>query len=492
LTPILNGSAGGILLFGDINGDGKEDFIKATGAVNVTVYPYLANSSGGFTAQPAKTLASCNPDTWGVALGDIDGDGWADIVSAGVGNRVHAYLSNGDGTFGSAHTTIWSTIGVNTIFLADLNGDGKADLLKYHNERVPPPQVPGNGLIYAGLSNGDGYFGNPVSSDLPTVSNFNPSLHANKYTVSMGDVNGDGIPDLYSHSNVLFNFPPGMSANVYGVLIGNGSGGFDSTYFYHELNQNSLGTGKVADVNGDGLADLIFGGNGPMAVFLSTGTGMASPYYMPFSFPNFAMSDLNDDGITDMILESSGNNYFFSFSDWPIAAGGPTGTNPIILADINGDGRADIIKYNGTSISYSMANGDNAGAGDQIELITNPLGGETNITYGNNTDILNNMVPFELHPVMDIQADDGYNISLTSYAYSGTYYNYEERDFRGFGTVIQTNPDATTVTTTYEQLDDYKKGRPLQVDMKNPSGTILKRVALTWGTYPETGTSIRN
>jgi hypothetical protein len=395
--------------------------------VNVTVYPYLANSSGGFSAQPYKNLAGCgNQDYMSVALGDIDGDGYADIVSNGGLSQVHAYLSNGDGTFGSAYTTTWSGFYAATIILADLNGDGKADLLKYLKVPLPPGVIPGyvpdNTIIYAGLSNGNGTFGAPVSSDLPTVSNFNPSLHVNNYTVSMGDVNGDGIPDLYSHSNVLFNFPPGMSANVYGVLIGNGSGGFDSTYFYHELNQNSLGTGKVADVNGDGLADLIFGGNGPMAVFLSTGTGMASPYYMPFSFPNFAMSDLNDDGITDMILESSGNNYFFSFSDWPIAAGGPTGTDAIMLADINGDGRADIIKYNGTSISYSMADGDNAG--DQIDLIINPLGGETSITYGNNTDISNNMVPFELHPVMGIQIDDGYNaISLTSYAYSGGYYD---------------------------------------------------------------------
>ncbi|MBN1907681.1 MAG: VCBS repeat-containing protein [Deltaproteobacteria bacterium] len=497
-TLTLNGAIGGTLVFGDINGDGREDFIKVTYSTSyVRVYPYLANSSGGFIVQPYKNLAGCgNQDYMSVALGDIDGDGYADIVSNGGLSQVHAYLSNGDGTFGSAYTTTWSGFYADTILLADLNGDGKADLLKYLKEPLPPGVIPGyvpdNTTIYAGLSNGNGTFGAPVSSDLPTIGDFNPSIHANLYTISVGDVNGDGIPDLYSHSNVLFNpnyYPPGTFANVYGILIGNGSGGFDSTYYYNQLNNNSYGTGKVADVNGDGLADLVFSLNGFMGACLSTGTGMSNVFPIAPGSPNFAISDLNDDGITDIIYESSGNNYFFSSSGGGvIPADGPTGTDAIMLADINGDGRADMIKYNGTSISYSMADGDNAG--DQIDLIINPLGGETSITYGNNTDISNNMVPFELHPVMGIQIDDGYNaISLTSYAYSGGYYDYAERDFRGFSTVTQTNPDGTTIKTTYEQLDDYKKGRPLQVDMKNPSGALLKRATFTWAAGTLSGTT---
>ena len=81
-----------------------------------------------------------------------------------------------------------------------------------------------------------------------------------------------------------------------------------------------------------------------------------------------------------------------------------------------------------------------------------------------------------------------YAYATTTYSYSGAYYKYAERDFRGFGKVIQTNPDGTTITTNYEQLDDYKKGRPLQVDMKNPSGALLKRSTFTWGADTLTGT----
>lgn len=77
-----------------------EDFIKANAATGtnptVTVYPYLANMSStgvfSFIAQTSKTLEKCPTGAMSVKLGDINGDGKADIVSNGLSGAVHAYL----------------------------------------------------------------------------------------------------------------------------------------------------------------------------------------------------------------------------------------------------------------------------------------------------------------------------------------------------------------------------------------------------------------
>ncbi len=151
--------------------------------------------------------------------------------------------------------------------------------------------------------------------------------------------------------------------------------------------------------------------------------------------PNFQFADINDDGMADLVTSSSTNNYFYksngngTFAS-PVNAGGPTGTGyyNALLADIDGDGRPDMIKHNstGNSISYSMANGQDAG--DQIDTILNPLNGQTDIEYGNNTDILNSNIPFAIHPVTHINAYDGINPTPahTAYNYTGAYYEYDE------------------------------------------------------------------
>ncbi len=107
-------------------------------------------------------------------------------------------------------------------------------------------------------------------------------------------------------------------------------------------------------------------------------------------------------------------------------------------------------------------------------------------------DYPSNKIPFILHPVTLIEVYDGINALPveTSFDYSDAYYDYAERDFRGFGYVKQTNPDLTTVETTFEVLDDYKKGRPLSI-IKQEQGqsTPFMETVNAWGTYAIPNTS---
>jgi len=149
------------------------------------------------------------------------------------------------------------------------------------------------------------------------------------------------------------------------------------------------------------------------------------------------------------------------------------------------------------NLSCALANGEIAG--DGLESITNPLGGSIDLTYGNSSGLLNNRMPFILHPVKTIEAYDGIiddinnNIDIpvvTTYDYANGYYDYADRESRGFGYVKQTNPDNTTIETTYEITNKFKKGRPLTEVMKDASlGTTLMITNNNWSTYPTNPTT---
>jgi RHS repeat-associated protein len=482
----LNGPVGGgkiVLIYGDINGDGRQDFIKAyapnvTSPV-VTVYPYLANSSGGFTAQTSKTLEQCLYINMSVSLGDVNGDGKADILSNGLSGQAHVYLSNGDGTFSSKYTTT-GTSSDGSAFLAELNGDGKADLVRSNGT-----------YARTALSNGNGYFGTQKTFEIPMF--LPPNSLIRDIHTKLAEVNGDGKADLYVYKYFEVVVPPYYSypLTVMGIFLGNGDGTFSSTFFFGCTGDYVVYSDSIADINGDGLSDLAYlNPNKNLYVYLSNGTGMtqASPNLIGNTVYS-AFADINDDGMADMINpDSLGNNYFYksngdgTFAS-PISAGGPT--SALLFADIDGDGRSDMIKheYSINTLSYSLANGEDAG--DRIESVTNPLGGQTDITYGNSSEFPNNKIPYILHPVTLIDTYDGIETPAeTSYTYSGAYYKYNERDFRGFGYVKQTNPDLTTIETTYELNDNYKKGRPLSIEMKEAGETDpFMETTFTWENY---------
>jgi hypothetical protein len=175
----------GGFLFGDIDGDGMTDLIKYFALENpgqsyVTVYviPYLSRGDGTFMQrQLLQVAAQCYPDEVSVSVGDVNNDGWADIVSNGRYDCIHTYLSNGNGTFSGP----FSAAGPNTdaVFLAEINGDGYVDLIR-HSEY--------NGTVYSYLSKGDGTFQESGAHTGPGG--------VGGGSIRLADVNGDGLSDL--------------------------------------------------------------------------------------------------------------------------------------------------------------------------------------------------------------------------------------------------------------------------------------------------------
>jgi hypothetical protein len=262
----------------DLNGDGKLDIIVANKCGTYYCSPtsslgvLLGNGDGTF--QPAVSYDSGGQNAAYVTVADVNGDGKGDLVVANDG-KIGVLLGNGDGTFRSAVSYDSGGQYTASVAVADLNGDGKADLV-----------VGNEGNVSVLLGNGDGTFQPPVSY-----------LGANAKAIAIADLNRDGKPDL-----LVADFEGFVD-----VLLGNGNGTFQSAVHYNAGAPDSI---AVADVNGDGKLDVAVGdgiinhvnvllGNGdgtlqPVASFDSTGT-----------FGSVSIADVNGDGRPDLVVGAS-------------------------------------------------------------------------------------------------------------------------------------------------------------------------------------------
>ena len=322
----------------DINGDNKPDLITAHFSSS-TVEVLLGTGAGGFGSITTFSAgSSSNPDD--LAVADVNGDGKLDIVTAnGSGLGAGVLLGTGTGSFGPA--TIFSTStsnGANRITVADVNGDGKPDILTTDTDAA-------NSTAKVLLGTGTGSFGPPMIFSLGTSSI--------PVDIVVADVNGDSKPDILTANNLI---------GTVGVLLGTGTGTFGTMAAF------SVGTGSrpnglsVADVNGDGKPDVLTanGNTGTVAVLLGTGTGgfgTANTYFISGSGVPYAVAvaDVNGDGKPDLLTANYGANTAGVLLGTSTGSFGAvttfnTGSNSqpaaIAVADVNGDRRPDLLTAN--------------------------------------------------------------------------------------------------------------------------------------------------
>lgn len=310
------------IAIGDLNCDRHPDIVVGHHCSSFdacldasTVGLLLGNGDGTF--QPAVIYSSGVGGIVSLAIEDVNGDGKPDLIVLGCGpaaptclnftnSRVAILLGNGDGTFQPPVTYDSGSVDATSVAVADLNGDGKPDIVAAH--------VCDNcseGTVSILLGNGDGTFGSPVTYD---------SGGSVATSVAIRDVNGDGKPDLlvgngYSCSNdpSCFNGPTG----VVGVLLGNGDGTFKSAVTYSSGGR-FVAWVVVADVNSDGKLDFLVANDlsdGPdcggltcvssIGVLLGNGDGtfQAPQTYKTGGCCAFSIvaTDLNGDGKTDVV-----------------------------------------------------------------------------------------------------------------------------------------------------------------------------------------------
>ncbi len=322
--------------------------------------------------------------------------------------------------------------------LLDFNGDGLTDMLD--DDSSLRRWLNGeNGWT----ATSDWYLDeNLIYSDRPDSS----CLHQGGIDkgVRFVDINGDGLTD------VLISRSVDGETNVKKVYINNGKEfvannswtipeyfvddkiyGSPVCYTRYGVDQGV----RLIDVNGDGFVDIIKGKTSDEKVYINNGTGwnLDSDWELPAVFVN-------------TLLEDQG----------------------VRLVDVNGDGLIDFLK--GTTNTWVH----NASKPYLLKEVTTRLGGVVTIDYEKSTmfdntgnDTISDL-GFAVWVVSNITRDNGMSgdhqtISVSTYNYSGGFYNYSEREFRGFSYVEESVGNKKA--KHYFHQDTARQGREYRTDI---------------------------
>ena len=324
--------------------------ICSSNVCSVSMVPFVAHQTAPVDPFAGGLVAPVH-----FALGDLNGDGALDFVSANYyGHDVSILLNDKTGTFSCiASNPIAPASDSNVLHLAiaDLNGDGALDIAEASQDSAFVTKV----SVLFNKNDGSGTFGAEVPTGKP--GSF----------VELRDVNADGNIDMLI-----------LSGGSISVLAGNGTGAFSPLSIVTLANPG--GAFSLVDLDGDGKVDLVsvepalpgvevFHGNGDGSFGVATPTSVgglyagAAPLYV-------SAGDLDGDGLADVVTADYNGGQIAVLHNaggalTPIAAYTtlPTPVG-VLVSDLDGDGHAEIVSgsHNGLvlRIFYNALDGTNA------------------------------------------------------------------------------------------------------------------------------------
>jgi hypothetical protein len=407
-----------------------------------------------------------------LAVADFNGDGQPDVLESGTGTLL-ALLGNGDGTFKAAVTTA-SGAALQSIAATDLNGDGKADVVGIFG---------GNLVVY--LGKGDGTFAAGVSYGLGVAS-------PGSTVISFADFNGDGKTDVAVSTT-------GTATGMEIVFLGNGDGTFQAARTSAGVPSSCSPAYAVSgDLTGNGKPGLALDCGfsvGVYGVYILAGNGDGTFQAPTLSIPNvngpMAAADLNGDGKLDMVVGvgasvgqiflgnedgtfSNANNYALNFL--------PPETPPVFgisIADFNLDGEPDIAVGN----SLLIGNGNGTFQGVEVADTSSPSHAFAAVGKFDNQQNVPG-VAAALNMDIDILANDGKGGLSLSHTYANVLNAPAAQlvtgDFNGDGNLdlLAVTMDGPTGDWGHCVLLGNGDGS-LQPPMCNPQGVQIVNPAFT-------------
>ncbi|MBM4070765.1 MAG: hypothetical protein FJ271_17695 [Planctomycetes bacterium] len=184
------------------------------------------------------------------------------------------------------------------------------------------------------------------------------------------DINGDGLADVIQQTKT----------NAFWVWMGTDAGPANPVKVMQHGGSYIAGQAQYADINGDGRDDLIFqGGDNSFYLSLSTGTAFGSPIKVLKRPGNFITgqaqyADVNGDGLADLIFQTGSNGFLLSLSTGAsfaaprkvVQLGGSFRLGQARYGDINGDGRDDLVFQGNSVVTRYLSTGAGFAAGAAI------------------------------------------------------------------------------------------------------------------------------
>jgi hypothetical protein len=481
---------------------------RAATFLTSTLYPVPGSN-------PAQTIGP-------LTTYDLNGDGRADLLFIDpIAVAILVELGNGNATFQSPVSSPIAAAfasGSSSMVAGDFNGDGITDILLY---------TPANGQIMFG--NGDGYFRPGPSPALGFSANLG------SITIYPAKLNGDRATDVFvsgvaKNSTVYGNVGSPFSYSV----LNNGDGTFGNPIPSGIQYQPESPVAEIiiADVNGDGISDLIVYGTiaGGFQISLSNGDGtlrQLSPQASTFDYMDTAdfnhdgkpdllgittsnvvvllgngdgtfwvagtssiylsgsigVADVNGDGLLDLVEENpspyttialGGPNFTFPKASYFATLGGVAG-----IADVNSDGKTDVIgtgtfnPYSSASVSghYTIMFGQSTSVLQAPKLATSSLGFNAGVTADFNGDGIPDIVAAGLNtsPYFLKGSGDGTFALPVAVPLTGTVENLASADFNRDGT-----PDLAVLTYAFNGVGDQYS---LSILPGNGDGTFQQPLA---------------
>ncbi|MBN1890565.1 MAG: VCBS repeat-containing protein [Thermoflexales bacterium] len=332
------------IALGDLDGDGDLDIVTANYAQINVVY---LNAGNSFTPY---TFGTPSGKTTAVALGDVDGDGDLDIVTANDGEANVIYRNENGFQEGIPHTLPGPSYTFGTgsdyttgLALGDMDGDGALDIIVGNNAAF-------NVVYYNGGSGSFDY--GPLNCDADAVSCFGDTVGQTS-SLAVGDLDSDGNLDI-----VAGNWPDELGEGGSNVAyLNDGGGNFDLERVFATGSNDTPGV-ALGDLDGDGDLDVAFGN------YLEQNELYLNDGEAHFDWPgakidfgpdadgtlSVALGDMDGDGHLDIAVgnEWAQNIVYLNDGTGSLApcqnvGTGTDGITSVALGDVDGDGALDIV-----------------------------------------------------------------------------------------------------------------------------------------------------
>jgi MYXO-CTERM domain-containing protein len=346
-------SSGAPMAVADMNGDGLDDIVRLDQGVAVEIEYQQAD--GTFMHQGGFALPG--DGAWGMAIADIDNNGYPDIFAGGAYDGLKLLLANDDGTSYSLDSLVGPDIFVQCVSFADINTDGAVDLFICHDD--------GLSSVYEGA--GDGSLSYNV--DLLRAETTIPSDDSGNYGTTFTDYDLDGDLDLYIAKCRLFISDPDAGERRNLLFENDGDNNFVDVAVARGVSPPAQSwTADFADIDNDNDFDafLTTHVSAPLAdhqastlyenidneyVDITAGSGMVADIEDIDIGIQTHFEDFDNDGFVDLLITGASGEHrlfmnngdrTFTAADDPFPTGGP-GIQSAVVGEFNGDGFPDIV-----------------------------------------------------------------------------------------------------------------------------------------------------